>query len=1214
MSVRMSYRPIRAAAWLLCAALAACGSEDPSGGGAGADAAGALPDLGTDSGVGPNDTGVVRPDATPTDTGVDGGAQVPETGPRDTGSGPVDAGPTPNRIDNNRRDTDCDGLSDAYEYATVYPGGQKTSPTNPDTDGDGIPDGVEAGVTGPVPNLIGSCPTVAVDADPSTRTSPTVADADGDGLSDGVEDANRNGRVDPGETDPRSRDSDGDAIPDGIEDANRNGSVDMGETDPRLRDSDGDQIEDGAEDANRNGMREPGETDPRLADTDGDGLGDGAEDTNHNGVREPFETDPRTPDTDCDGLSDAEELMLGTSPLVPDTDGDGIPDGVELGRTMALAGSTCPGFVADQDPATTTNPLDVDSDMDGVADGVEDANRNGARDAGESNPGAADSDGDGISDGDELAAGTDPNDSNDPNPDVSSGITAICSDRNLKQVDFDVGTTGDWTLSSERSFTYVAVPVTTANHSAAAVDDLANGVAGFIVEMPPINARPNTLAEQIAGLGARLNAGATAENASFVVRQSPRNITSHDGFETAVSGLIDITLNTGPRNASGARAAMLRSVTGLPASDFSNLPANTGSSATRWTFSYQLLVRASTVIVIGAVLPTTEFDDPGNPKSIFLADLTNGTSVALRSARRNKACDPFVATGVSVADFLWMADISGSTDDDRGRIASAAQLVFRQLADNGVDFRMGVVPHTSNDIMRGAGAGGVLRGTGFTRDAITFVNNLSDTSGSDGCEFGLEAVSNAVRRALPRTPSGTPEDPRRIRDQATLAVVYISDEHAQELTENQDCNGYNPGGTCFTGVEDLFSSPAGVGVCSDVPNATERACIDTVLTRYLNELQAQNAIAFGQIIDATPPGPCDQGQFRCPNSQQTSNEPGVGYIEMVQGTRGTFYSPCTANPGPALQAIVDAVSGAASQYQLTGRPISSTIKVGLTRQGTAVTVEVPRDKRDGFDYDPSSNSIFFRGANFRPNQNDRVTISYRVWQPPETPCGGPCAPGQRCDPQLGICTCDQAACAANCGPGQVCNANCQCECAADCGGCGPGLECNQATCACECPADCGGCPQGTVCNPAACACECAANCGGACDDTPLACNQGSCNCQCPTDCGGSCTGNTVCNESTCACACEDDCSAACPGMAECDPARDCQCACPNDCGGACPDGTMCDPASCQCACQPGCDTACPNRQVCDPNNGCSCVCPADCGGCQANERCDPAACRCIPIV
>ena len=51
----------------------------------------------------------------------------------------------------------------------------------------------------------------------SFDTSSIKADLDGDGISDNDEDLNRNGLVDPGETDPDNSDSDGDGTHDGAE-------------------------------------------------------------------------------------------------------------------------------------------------------------------------------------------------------------------------------------------------------------------------------------------------------------------------------------------------------------------------------------------------------------------------------------------------------------------------------------------------------------------------------------------------------------------------------------------------------------------------------------------------------------------------------------------------------------------------------------------------------------------------------------------------------------------------------------------------------------------------------------------------------------------------------------------------------------------------------------------------------------------------------------
>ncbi len=1195
--------------------LVACRDDPPGTGGR---------DTGMVADAGPvNDDAAVEPDAGPVDdggtadTGADGGRDGGDAGPGPDGgpgdAGPVDTGPNTGNPNNDRIDSDCDGLSDAYEFATIYANGQRTDPTNPDSDADGIPDGVEMGRTTAVAGS--GCPDL-VDADPSSTTSPVNADTDADGIADGIEDLNQNGAVDGEESNPRLVDSDGDGIPDNIEDTNLNGVRDAGELNPARRDTDNDSISDGVEDANQNGVFEVGETDPLAADTDGDGIDDGVEDSNQNGVRETYEIDPRTPDTDCDGLSDSDELnVTNTSPLLADTDGDGINDGVELGITMPLAGTNCPGFVGDNDPSTTTNPNAADSDGDGLSDGEEDINFNGAVDAGEVNPGLLDTDNDGLSDGDEILAGFDPLNPNDPPMNQGPGLNAVCSDANLRVVDFDIGGSS-WTLANEQTTTYTPVTVNSAGSGVevAAFDNSISGLSGFVMRMPLLGGAAANSAAQNAALGARASGGAAGTNLTYSLRLSGRNLTSHDGFETAVSNVYDIDLNNGANNAANLRNRLVALVSGLGSNVFVGLPASTGGNTTQYTFAYEILVRSNPaeLIVVGGVLPRATYDDPTNNSSLELSDLTNGTSLALANWVQDKDCDPFNATGQSVADFIWMADISGSTDDDRGRITTAASLIINALSQNAVDFRMGVVPHTEHDFRLGNGNGGNLRGSGFVRDPGLFATYLLDTSGSDGLEFGLQASFDAVERALPRTAAGV-ENPRRLRDGATLAVVYISDEYAQEVTWTGFQGnpwGYTP--ACNSGIGDGFVNP---NACSITINATQQACIDQIVAPYVAQITNNNGVAFAQVIVPNVVATACTG-YACPNGQNL-NEPGIGYVEVVNATQGAFYTPCNNNPGTALQSIVDAVAGAASQYQLTGAPISSTLRVGVVRTGmggTGLVDIVPRDKDDGFDYDPVSNSIFFRGFSYRPNENDLVVISYRNWQPPVAPCG-PCATGQACDPQLGICTCTQAACGL-CGANEVCDSDCNCVCNPNAAvNCGPNETFNPTTCACECAADCGGnCGAGTVCNTNSCACECAPDCGGTCAGN-LACDSAACNCQCPTDCGGACGGNTICNTSTCDCACDPTCGDTCAGNATCNAANNCACECAVDCGG-CPDNTVCNSANdvCACECTPNCDATCQNNEVCDPANNCGCVCPVDCGGCDANETCDQAACRCVPIV
>jgi len=106
--------------------------------------------------------------------------------------------------DPNDADTDDDGILDGVEDANhngIVDLGE-TSPCLADTDGDGIQDGTEMGYTfamiGPDTDTTVFIP----DLDTSSTTNPIEPDTDHDGILDGMEDANRNGRVDAGETDP----------------------------------------------------------------------------------------------------------------------------------------------------------------------------------------------------------------------------------------------------------------------------------------------------------------------------------------------------------------------------------------------------------------------------------------------------------------------------------------------------------------------------------------------------------------------------------------------------------------------------------------------------------------------------------------------------------------------------------------------------------------------------------------------------------------------------------------------------------------------------------------------------------------------------------------------------------------------------------------------------------------------------------------------------
>lgn len=341
--------------------------------------------------------GATTTPVTPTDTDSDGLSDKLEM---EIGTNPNDA------------DSDDDGLIDGQEpnFNLDTDNDGKINALDPDSDNDGILDGTEAGKDCNNAATDKTKNTCVPDADmAATTTSPIKADTDSGGIPDGIEDINKNGKIDPQETDPNNpaddvtaTDMDMDGLPDAVETA-------IG-TNPMDADSDDDGVLDGQEpsfnvdsdgdgainaldpDSDNDGIFDGTElgkdcsnaatnkavltcipdadpastTNPLNKDTDAGGKPDGAEDPNHNGRIDAMETNPNNPaddntvkDTDGDGLGDDEETQIGSNPMDADTDDDGVPDGQEPNPTV------------DSDGDGLINVLDPDSDNDGIFDGTE---------------------------------------------------------------------------------------------------------------------------------------------------------------------------------------------------------------------------------------------------------------------------------------------------------------------------------------------------------------------------------------------------------------------------------------------------------------------------------------------------------------------------------------------------------------------------------------------------------------------------------------------------------------------------------------------------------------------------------------------------------------------------------------------------------------------------------------------------------------------------
>jgi hypothetical protein len=254
-----------------------------------------------------------------------------------------------------------------------------------------------------------------------------VADEDGDGISDGDEGRAAGTDTDgDGTPDYLDDDSDGDGLADALE---------AGDGDPATPpvDHDHDEVPDFQDlDADGNGLAD-GTGSETADDLDGDGTGDWA-DTDDDGdfLADDFEiagTPQAPPDSDGDGAPDFRDSDSDGDGLADQLEGGGDPDGDQVPSYLDddSDGDCRPDAAegaGDTDDDGAPDFTDVDTDGDGLGDTREDANCNGAVDAGETSPVAPDSDGDGASDLVEVAAGTDPTDAGD-NPQANGDFVFV---------------------------------------------------------------------------------------------------------------------------------------------------------------------------------------------------------------------------------------------------------------------------------------------------------------------------------------------------------------------------------------------------------------------------------------------------------------------------------------------------------------------------------------------------------------------------------------------------------------------------------------------------------------------------------------------------------------------------------------------------------------------------------------------------------------------
>ena len=1076
-------------------------------------------------------------------SGVDGG-----TGDGDAGAEPDAAVPAydagiPDRPpanvsgqENAVTDSDCDGLTDEEEFSIIY-GYDKSGkplqsdPNNRDTDGDGLLDGIELGrTTSPDPAC--GCVNGSTDpycgcsqeeyeagvqtecaryfrgaALPVNVTSPVIADTDGDGLMDGEEDANRNGRLDPGETDPNNPDTDGDGLSDYDE-------IHIHHTDPSKRDTDGDGISDRVE-------LESACLDPLNQDSDGDGCLDGAEDSNRNGVVDEGETDPCDPsdcglamgrDSDCDGLSDIEEEKLGTSPNNPDTDGDDLTDGDEMGVTVNPDPANCPNFVPSTHPSNPTNPLRKDSDCDGLTDGEELKTY-------QTDPNNWDTDGDGLSDGLEVGRTTaqnpdpvncpnfvgdaDPSTTTDPNnPDTdgdgiqdgaedsnqngrvdqgeldpnngsdgtSSAVQAACATQNLKQISIHDAMEGDIRIAATAEFSEITKITNNGTPVGLMLYNPTAKVVGIVLSKSP--AGSTAVAEEA---NTRALIGALG---SVTVSLTPStDSTSWDGYA--------FTSNAFSQSSSSDLKAHANAIVQRYYSGASGLLSGTaGITGPFWIESSFVRRSANRAVVVMAITQKSHYD--ANKTTLFeLSDMAGGSALAQFGDTTAAQCEIFESDDMPLVDFVWAVDNSGSMGDDQTRVQQASAYMIGLLNNSPIDWRMGAIT-SEYDRFPNDSQGGWHS---FTTDqstisawfsgsgATAFTDNGSAT---ENVVYAMQLLTEKLRNGCDPTSSSTTcssqttDSGKRLRAGALLVFIIMGDEDDDYLT-----------------------------------NTTR---IQTAISAFQNYDGKGGAAQLYGLI----------------NYNNGSNIQQV--IEALNGMHGSISN--TATITPVLDTIISTVTASQQKYAFSKPPIASTIKLAfdngtpLMNGGASCTrSDVQRSSQHGYEYDATYRTILFYGDCRPTTAGYDIAASYRYWNDRTSdPNGidiadlcGECEPPFECDVELGECVCP-----ANCGGSApptdpwFCDAKaCHQVCPSDCGGCGLNMQCNAATCQCECEMD-ASCIDNHTFDFSTCGCVCDVAALSASVPERYEVNADICGYTCQPDCGG-CAAGMTCNTSLCVC-------------------------------------------------------------------------------------------------
>ncbi|MFH2008666.1 MAG: hypothetical protein ABI333_18915 [bacterium] len=719
---------------------------------------------------------------------------------------------------------------------------------------------------------------------------------------------------------------------------------------------------------------------------------------NNNTTPDAAWTNPCEPNDDDDGdgiLNHHEGCMYGT-----DTDGDGVPDYLDLDSdndhipdSIEAGDSVINSPPTDYDGDGIPDFRDLDSDNDGVPDGEEDRDYNGIvgdcgvycpnLDPDECGPGQAclanglcdppvtfecargetdrlnpDTDGDGIPDSQEgsficnLRSESNPNGRravqyHTPTAGMFQiGVEEIAVVRDQIITNRSTELCGNGSDDDGDGFVDCADPDCENTSDCDGVsttfdlEDPSSNTAGFAFTRRP---QASSVEDENALIVQQLTT--VLGDTHVVMRASGSVQILLEEYPTVVRAMIDIT-GLSATTVSELRNLVVYTLMGKLENEFTNLPLAFGGGISNFVLAFSVQRREPQgadpyIVVMGAVSSTVDYSDANKTTGFNVDDAANGSGLAAPGNGHESECETYLVATQPVADIIWVIDESGSMYEEQQSVAANAVNFFNRAIAYGLDFRMGVV-----------GVGIVNNGTfctgqGQSNDHFLTSTNLAQFqacvlepwgSGQSegGTEHGITQGYNAIVNHLPRAVA-----PNRIRPDAQLVIIYVSDERAQEL-------------------KDQCGAGEGSGMATIDP-----ACMQQVIgptTNLLLGISNPEGIGSAHAIVGPPPSGCS-----------TASQVGQGYIDVVNATGGQIGSVCQSDLGSTLQIIIEDIVANSSPVVLHHYPIS--VSVAAAKDGIALE----RSRSDGFDYRSSANTIVFVNQDFDPIHPSEVLVSYERW-------------------------------------------------------------------------------------------------------------------------------------------------------------------------------------------------------------------------------------------